>query len=202
MAAINPLRALACSAISLSMIRNKFWQAALSVMTPLLMTAPAFAGVPIEIAASGHATVPVEFVFGEKQFVLDTGAEGSAVYSDFAEAVGLDGVGSTELQGQTGALEVPLVRIGGLSLDGVRKGPIDAVKLPRRADGVRLAGIVGLDVIGDRTLVFDLPRHRVSLLPSGHRPSGVMGRATRASTIAGGLLTIPVKVGSWPSAEP
>src|SRR5204863_1872891 len=63
-------------------------------------------------------------------------------------------------------------------------------------DGVRLAGIVGLDVIGDRTLVFDLPRHRVSLLPSGHRPSGVMGRATRASTIAGGLLTIPVKVGS------
>ena len=55
----------------------------------LLLAAPAAAEVPIEIAASGHATAPVEGSFGVRQFVFDTGAEGSAVYANFADEVGL-----------------------------------------------------------------------------------------------------------------
>jgi predicted aspartyl protease len=156
---------------------------------------PALADVPLEIAATGHATVPVEGSFGVRQFVIDTGAEGSAVYEDFAVSAGLSAVGSTTLQGQTGTSDLPLLHLGVLVLDGVRKDSIEAVRLPRRADGVPLAGIVGLDLFGDRTLDFDLPHRRVSLLPSGRALEGVSGEPVQASVTVGNLLTVPVRIG-------
>lgn len=168
----------------------------LAVLLSLALAAPAAAEVPIEIAATGHATVPVEGSFGVRQFVFDTGAEGSAVYADFADSVGFVSAGSTTLQGQTGADEVPMVRLTELMLDGVRKAPLDAVKLERRADGVPLAGIVGLDVFGDRTVDFDLPRKRISLYAAGAKVEGLKGRPLIASTTVGNLLTIPVSIGS------
>lgn len=166
----------------------------LSILVGLALASPAVAEVPIEIAASGHATVPVEGSFGVRQFVFDTGAEGSAVYADFAEAAKLPIVGSEQLQGQTGTADVALVRLDRLSLDGTSKAEIDAVKLNRRADGVPLAGIVGLDLFGDRTVDFDLPRKRLALLAAGDRP--VAGEGIRADPTLGDLLTIPVKIGA------
>ena len=80
-------------------------------------------------------------------------------------------------------------------MDGVAKGPIQAVSLPPRADGVPLAGIVGLDVFGDRTLDFDLARRAVSLLSPGSLPK-LNGRPVQATATVGGLLTIPVMIGS------
>ena len=158
-----------------------------------LMAAPAAAEVPIAIAASGHATVPVEGNFGVRQFVFDTGAEGSAVYANFADEAGLRAAGSEQLQGQTGAADVPLVQLATLTLDGVTKAPLSAVKLDPRADGVPLAGIVGLDLFGDRTVDFDLPRKRVALLEAGARP--IAGQGLAATPTTGNLLTIPVTIG-------
>ena len=162
-------------------------------LTVALLAAPAAAEVPIEIAASGHATVPVEGSFGVRQFVFDTGAEGSAVYADFADEAGLTASGSEKLQGQTGAADVPLVQIASLTLDGVSKSPIEAVKLDSRADGVPLAGIVGLDLFGDRTVDFDLPRKRLALLAAGDRP--IAGEGMAATPTLGNLLTVPVSIG-------
>jgi hypothetical protein len=160
----------------------------------LLAASPAAAEVPISIAASGHATVPVEGSFGVRQFVFDTGAEGSAAYADFAEKAGLKAAGSEQLQGQTGAADVALVELGQLTLDGVAKASITAVRLVPRADGVPLAGIVGLDLFGDRTVDFDLPRKRLSLLAAGERPIG--GEGVAATPTTGNLLTIPVTIGA------
>lgn len=160
----------------------------------VLIGASAGAEVPIAIAASGHATVPVEGSFGTRQFVFDTGAEGSAVYADFANQTGLKAAGSEKLQGQTGAVIVPLVHLGKLTLDGVSKASIEAVRLDPRADGVPLVGIVGLDLFGERTVDFDLPRKRLALLPAGERP--LEGEGIAATPTLGNLLTIPVKIGS------
>jgi predicted aspartyl protease len=165
--------------------------AALALALPM----PAMADVPIEIAATGHATVPVEGSFDTAQFVFDTGAEGTAVYAGFADSAGLEVVGSETLQGQTGTGEVTTVRLQQLSLDGVRKGPVVAVKLDPRADGVGLAGIVGIDVFGDRTVDFDLPGRRLALLSPGERPAGLVGPGTGATPTLGNLLTIKVSVG-------
>jgi hypothetical protein len=146
------------------------------------------------VAASGHATVPVQGSFGTRQFVFDTGAEGSAVYANFADEAGLKAAGSEQLQGQTGAADVPLVDVGKLTLDGTSKAPITAVRLDPRADGVPLAGIVGLDLFGDRTVDFDLPRKRLALLAAGDRP--IAGNGLVATPTTGNLLTIPVTIGS------
>lgn len=159
-----------------------------------LAAAPVAAEVPIEIAASGHATVPVEGDFGVRQFVFDTGAEGTAVYSDFADQAGLQAAGSESPQGQTGQADVPLVRLEKLTLDGTAKALISAVKLDPRADGVPLAGIVGLDLFGDRTIDFDLPRKRLALLARGERP--LEGEGIAATPTTGNLLTIPVRIGA------
>lgn len=139
--------------------------------------------------------MPVTGSFSVRQFVIDTGAEGSAVYADLAKQAGLAAAGSTTLQGQTGASDVPLANLGTLALDGVVKGPIEAMILPPRADGVPLAGIVGLDIFGDRTLDFNLTKRAVSLLSPGSRPK-LNGRPVKATPTVGGLLTIPVMIGS------
>ena len=165
----------------------------LAVLLAAAAAGPAPAAVPIEIAPTGHATVPVTGSFGTRQFVFDTGAEGSAVYADFAQSAGFAAAGSDTLQGQTGADSVPLVRLAELTLDGVRKAPVDAVKLDPRADGVPLAGIVGLDLFGDRIVDFDLPRRRVALLDA--RPVGLVGSPVPATPTTGNLLTVPVTIG-------
>lgn len=163
-----------------------------AALLAIALAVPAAAEVPIQIAATGHATVPVQGSFGTRQFVFDTGAEGSAAYADFADEAKLVASGSETLQGQTGTDEVPMVSLGEVALDGVRK-PIQAVKLEARADGVPLAGIVGLDLFGDRTVDFDLPGKRVALLPAGTKGKGAGVAATPS---IGNLLTVPVKIGS------
>lgn len=168
----------------------------LAILLASTLAGPALAHVPIEIAPTGHATVPVTGSFGTRQFVFDTGAEGSAVYADFADSAALAVAGSATLQGQTGADDVPLIHLAELTLDGVRKAPIDAVKLPPRADGVPLAGIVGLDLFGDRTVDFDLPRRRIALFKPGARPAGISGQPLTATPTTGNLLTVPITIGT------
>jgi predicted aspartyl protease len=167
----------------------------LAAIPLLFMAGPGLAEVPITIAPTGHATVPVTGTFGTRHFVFDTGAEGSAIYAGFADQAGLRASGTETLQGQTGAAEIPLVRIESLGLDGVAKGPLDVVRLDARADGIQLAGIVGLDLFGDRTVDFDFPRLAMALLRPGERPQGLNGPGLEATRTTGGLLTIPVRIG-------
>ena len=167
----------------------------LAVLLLILPAIPAVAQVPVEVAASGHATVPVEGPFGVRQFVFDTGAEGTAVYADFAASAGLQVGGAESVQGQTGATDVPLVLLPNVKLDGVTKEAISAVRLDRRADGVPLAGIVGIDLFGDRVVDFNFPARRLALLPTGRKPTGLTSKPIRATPIIGGLLTVPVRIG-------
>jgi len=160
----------------------------------LLPPGPLLAEVPVTIAPTGHATVPVHGSFGDAQFVFDTGAEGSAVYADFADRAKLAAAGREMLQGQTGAGEVPMVMLDRISLDGVNKDGLTAVRLDPRADGVPLAGIVGLDVFGDRIVDFDLPGKRLRLLAPGSN-ARMKGTPVSAVPTTGNLLTIPVTMG-------
>lgn len=160
-----------------------------------LAAVPATAAVPISVAPTGHAMVPVSGPFGIRQFVFDTGAEGSAIYAGLANETGLEVSGTETLQGQTGSAEAGLVRLDSLTLDGVTKGPIEALQLDPRADGVPLSGIVGLDLFGDRTVDFDFPRRSLALLEPGQRPPGLGGPGLEATATTGGLLTIPLWIG-------
>lgn len=157
------------------------------------------ATVPITIAESGHETVPV-FVegIGRRQFVLDTGAEGSAVYEGFSKEAGLKPSANSEtLAGQTGAVSVSAVRLPSFALDGFTvEAGLTAVVIQPRADGVLLNGIIGLDVFGQKLLDFNLPAKSVALHPGATVLAEMRAmEAINASPTTGGLLTVPVRLG-------
>lgn len=157
------------------------------------------ATVPITIAESGHATVPV-FVegIGRRQFVLDTGAEGSAVYEGFSKEAGLKPSANSEtLAGQTGAVSVSAVRLPSFALDGFTiEAGLTAVVIQPRADGVLLNGIIGLDVFGQKLLDFNSPAKSVALHPGATVLAEMRAmEAINASPTTGGLLTVPVRLG-------
>lgn len=165
----------------------------------VLVTASAgVAEVPISIAESGHATVPVTVDgVGTFDFVLDTGAEGTAIYRPFFDEHGF--VASEEegeLIGQTGSASLPLVAMPPIRFDGVVANAVTAIVFDARSDGVPLPGIVGLDVFGQSTLDFDLPNARAAVLPSGTVPEGFEAvEPVVATPSAGSLLTVPMRVG-------
>ena len=151
--------------------------------------------LPITVAASGHALVPIDLEgLGSFAFVLDTGAEGSAVYQAFAVSQKLPPIPGNEiLVGQTGAAELPIVMLPPIRLGALTTEPVSAVVLPPRADGVDLPGIIGLDVFGSSVLDFDFPRRRVGLLPSRSPPSELANKPfLRAARTSGDLLTVGI----------
>ncbi|MGZ8361225.1 MAG: aspartyl protease family protein [Allosphingosinicella sp.] len=155
------------------------------------------AEVPLVIAETGHATVPVNSAaFGTRQFVLDTGAGGTALYEAFSRTIRLERAEETiGLVGQTGSADLPALRIPSLSLDGTSVDGIDAVVLPNRADGIPLAGIVGLDLFGRSLLDFDLPHRRAALHPTGTRLEAMRDAVPiDAALTAGDLYTIEIMV--------
>ncbi len=171
-------------------------------LLPLLVvvaSTSASAEVPITIAKTGHATVPVIGPFGTEFFVFDTGAGGSAVYSDFQKANNFPaGVGDV-LTGQTGSSELPTVILPPVTLDGRRAEALEAVVFPARADGVPLPGVVGLDLFGKMTVDFDLPNRRLALFNSGHIPPGVTDRPVAIQTTTGDLLTMTLSISGIPA---
>jgi predicted aspartyl protease len=165
----------------------------------LLLLGGAAEAAPLSLAASGHATVPLAVEgHGTVEFVFDTGAQGSAVYQPTADAWALPRAaeGAT-LTGQTGSTSIALALMPRVTLDGVAKEGISAAILPARADGVPLAGIVGLDLFGDRAIDFDWPARRVDLLASDRAETvaGAGAAAVIAEHTAGNLLTFPIRIG-------
>jgi predicted aspartyl protease len=168
------------------------------IQAAFLLTAclsPAAAEVPVKLA-NGYPMVPVEIAGQQHSMVLDTGAEGMAVYPEFAATMRFPAAPGQQLVGQTGAAELPSRTIASLVFDGRRVGPVTATELPSRSDGLRLPGIVGLDVIGARLLDLDIPAGKVSLLEGRAADTLIagLGTPTRAKRVTGGLLAVPVQL--------
>lgn len=162
-----------------------------------LLAGTAQAKVPLVRDVTGHVTVPV-FVNGKGpfQFMLDTGADGSAVYAWFAGSLGLSKGAHRELSGATGSAPMTGALLDKLSVDGHAVKHIDADTVPDRADGVRIAGIVGADMMIGRLTVIDFGCGTFASLPR-QRPSprivGAGATAVAAGSIKDGKqLSFPV----------
>lgn len=156
-------------------------------------TAPALADVPVTMAY-GYPMVPVEIGGLRHLFVIDTGAEGSAVYPDFASRMSLPHSGAEKLVGQTGDAQLPMRTISVMSFDGHPVGPIAATELPARHDRLPLSGIVGLDVIRASLLDLDFPNGRAALIdrPRAGATTRRLGQPVKARRLSEGLLGVPV----------
>lgn len=168
-----------------------------------LVAFAAVAEVPVSRSVDGHDTIPVMIDGkGPFPFILDTGADGGAVYAWFAQQQGLRKTGRTgELTGQTGATPVALYELADVAVDGHRLRDVTVFRLPDRHDEGREAGILGNDFMDGVLVVFDFPCRTVALHDKpvdedriiGPGPDAVPAGLDEGST----LLTLPVTINGF-----
>ncbi len=103
-------------------------------------------------------------------FLVDTGANRSALDAGVARALGLPDEGGTTVEGTGGVVEV-----SSTTVPRFRLGPVTARLSPTVSDlsgllgpeGAPVAGILGSDLFGARVLTFDFERNRLALSTAG-----------------------------------
>jgi predicted aspartyl protease len=160
--------------------------------------------VPLTPSNDGHDTVPV-YVNGQGPypFILDSGADGSAVYQWFADQAKLPKMAGKDqdLTGQTGSAKVSMYHVDSLSLAGLPIHGVEAFGLPNRKDAGGQAGVLGNDFMDKAVTVFDFQCHRVEVYPKPIDIADVVGRDARPikAGIDPGttLLTLPATVNGF-----
>lgn len=172
-----------------------------SILSFLCVIAPAMsaqAEVPLRWDATGHVVVPTLVNgTGPVDFILDTGADETGVFSWFANRLKLPSEGHTELSGATGTTDSVLLHVAALSVDGHEIQNFSADAMPDRPDGAKLGGVVGVDLMAGRLTVMDFGCGTAAFLPLGERRGAVgnQARLVNAGSITGGKqLTLPVTI--------
>jgi hypothetical protein len=156
--------------------------------------------VPFTPAGDGHDTIPA-FVNGKGPFafILDTGADGSALYQWFAEKEHLPKGNVRENVGQTGSVFSPTYLLKTLSVDGRTIQNVVADELPNRHDPGMQAGVAGNDLMDGAIAIFDFPCRTVEIRPKPVDLHAIV--PSESVTVQGGSvpdgtqLTLPVTVG-------
>jgi predicted aspartyl protease len=158
-------------------------------------------GVALTPAGDGHDTVPVHVNGkGPYPFILDTGADQSAVYQWFADRARLKRMAGKDqdLSGQTGSARVGLYDLPRVSLAGLQASNIAAYGLPNRRDKGDEAGVIGNDLMDPAVVAFDFPCRRIEVAPRSGRRT-LLADTRIAPSITGvdkgtTLLTLPVTI--------
>ncbi|MEI9982259.1 MAG: retropepsin-like aspartic protease [Aliidongia sp.] len=152
------------------------WPFLVPILATLLQMTAARAAVPLSKASTGHVTVPA-MVDGQGpfDFVFDTGADESAVYAWFAKSLDLPKTKQRKVSGATGDAQMAGARLASLTVDGHTIRHVDADILPDRLDGVRFAGVVGVDLMLHRLAVLDFGCGTATLLPVPKTPGAEVG---------------------------
>ena len=173
----------------------------LMILTVSLVLAlrPAQAKIPLTWDSTGHVIIDARVNGkGPYRFILDTGADESGVYEWFAKTLDLPTGGARELSGATGSEPSIVAKVSTLSVDGHAIRQVEADTLPDRADGAKLAGVAGVDLMRHRLAVIDFGCSTFALLPLQAASTKITGAgATKimaGAILDGQQLTLPVTV--------
>ncbi|MCW5724768.1 MAG: aspartyl protease family protein [Maricaulaceae bacterium] len=123
--------------------------------------------IPLDRAASGHVTIGVRFSGGPPvPFVLDTGANRTAVVAAYARARGLplERGEAVRMHGLTGASHAVLFDLEDTDIGAGAPMSLRAVTIPEPPDAARrLPGLLGLDAFAGRRVEIDLTANRIRL---------------------------------------
>jgi predicted aspartyl protease len=136
---------------------------------------------------------------GPFRFVLDTGANSSAVSEATAQALGLvphDGA-TVSVHGVTGSATLPVVRVATLQAGEL---VLENQRLPVLPSAVfaGMDGILGVDALQDARIEVDFGRDRVTIRRSTGRRAPKDFLVVHATLRQGGLLLVDGKVGRVP----
>jgi len=128
-------------------------------------------------------TVPVKLSGnGPYRFLVDTGADRTAVSRQIVAALNLPSAGDAELHSVAGATSVGTAKVGELEFTRPPELSIEAAVLDRANMGAD--GIVGVDVLRSQRVQFDFEKQVMSIVPSSApdfstEPGTIVVRAKR-----------------------
>jgi len=153
-------------------------------------------------------TVPVHLSgAGPYQFLVDTGADRSAVSRQIVASLKLPSAGGAELHSLSGVSTIGTARLTNVALTRTPEGSVDAAVL----DGAYIGadGIVGVDLLRSQRVQFDFEKQTMSIVPSevpdfAKEPGTIVVRAKRKNgrlvvtdaTANGERLTVVLDTGS------
>jgi predicted aspartyl protease len=121
--------------------------------------------VPFRDARGDRMTVPVRLGgVGPYQFLVDTGADRSAVSSAIAVRLALAPAGSVSLHSSTGVTTVSTARVPSLEFTRPAHKLIEAAVLESANMGAD--GIVGVDVLRSQRVQFDFEKNTMTIVPA------------------------------------
>lgn len=175
------------------------WFAAWLYRTTLTReTAPTARGASVPLTvADGRLIVEVTVDLpGELRFIVDTGAERSAIGVRATRRIEAPLVGRTRLLGPGGQRDAPLASLDPLHIGDltVRRVPAVVVESALLGD---YDGILGLDVLRLFDLRIDVPAGRLALLPVRHTFEDDQGVALR--DVRAGIVAIDVIIDGVPA---
>jgi predicted aspartyl protease len=145
-----------------------------------------------------HASVTINGA-GPYRFILDTGANTSALAPHVAQELGLQGAGDTQIHvhGVTGSALLQAVRVESLRAGDVQLPPMNLPVLPGPVLG-GADGILGINGLQATRIEVDFERDRVVIVPSTGRRAQQGVLVVPARLRKGGLLLVKGKVGKVP----
>ena len=115
-------------------------------------------------------TVPVRLGgAGPYQFLVDTGADRTAVSSDIVARLKFASAGGVQLHSISGVSSVGTARIDSVQVTRTPEQSIDAAVL--ESSNMGADGIVGVDLLRSQRVVFDFEHQTMSVVPAGTRDS-------------------------------
>jgi len=141
---------------------------------------------------ASRMTVPVRLDgAGPFPFVVDTGANLSAISLELADRLGLPRIGVAPVHGVAGVQDAPLTRVGRLSVGQVSAPAPRLPLLPRSRMGVD--GLLGMDVLRQRRLRMDFREARIEIARSVPRKTGP-GRSFERGDLEEPRFRVPARM--------
>lgn len=130
-------------------------------------------------------TVPVRLSgSGPFNFLVDTGADRTAVSHQLVARLGIQKTGRAALHSVSGASSISTARLQDVQLTRVPEPSVDAAVLDR--DNMGADGIVGVDLLRSQRVQFDFEKQTMTIVPSAtpdfaSEPGTIVVRARRKS---------------------
>lgn len=119
---------------------------------------------------SDRMTLPVT-VNGNSpaQFLIDTGSERTVLSNELAASLALPQLGSVVISGTAGRAVVPTAKIASLNFTDTHVTDLEAPLLNTKNMGAD--GLIGLDSLQKKVVVFDFVQHKMEVRSANRRPS-------------------------------
>ena len=110
-------------------------------------------------------TVPVRVAgYGPYRFLIDTGADRTAISSELAQRLRLTDRGSATLHSVTGESDIETANVPVLDLTAKQVTNVNAALL--HSDHIGADGILGLDSLRSQRVLFDFKKQKLTIVPA------------------------------------